>query len=313
MGAPTKHSFCPVHLATRARAHTHTLHHPRIEEKPARVQCTGSRAGPLASTDEVAMSWAGVRLAWVTQGSGHRRDLQVPGGGGGRLGEKGGAAVSWALASRVLEGHVAHPLRPASSLGLGDRARGKSWHWGLGGHAHWTRFRNEDYTVHVQLNDYLDILCPHYEDDTVADAARERYTLYLVEREEYQRCQPQSEDQARWRCTQPSARHGPEKLSEKFQRFTPFTLGKEFREGHSYYYISKPIHHQEDQCLRLKVTVNGKITHSPQAHANPQEKRLPADDPEVQVLHSIGHSAAPRLFPLAWAVLLLPFLLLQTP
>lgn len=78
------------------------------------------------------------------------------------------------------------------------------------------------------------------------------------------------------------------------------------------YLAAKPIHHQEDQCLRLKVTVNGKITHSPQAHANPQEKRLPADDPEVQVLHSIGHSAAPRLFPLAWAVLLLPLLLLQT-
>lgn len=38
-----------------------------------------------------------------------------------------------------------------------------------------------------------------------------------------------------------------------------------------------------------------------------------ADDPEVQVLHSVGHSAAPRLFPLVWAVLLLPFLLLQTP
>nr|XP_031292016.1 ephrin-A1 isoform X2 [Camelus dromedarius] len=153
------------------------------------------------------------------------------------------------------------------------------------------KFRNEDYTVHVRLNDYLDIICPHYEDDSVADAAMERYTLYLVEREQYQLCQPQSKDQVRWQCNQPSARHGPEKLSEKFQRFTPFTLGKEFKEGHSYYYIS----------------------HSPQAHANPQEKRLPADDPEVQILHSIGHSAAPRLFPLAWAVLLLPFLLLQTP
>ncbi|MBV95748.1 Ephrin-A1, partial [Eschrichtius robustus] len=157
------------------------------------------------------------------------------------------------------------------------------------------RFRSEDYTVHVQLNDYLDIICPHYEDDSVADAAMERYTLYLVEHEQYQLCQPQSKDQVRWQCNQPSARHGPEKLSEKFQRFTPFTLGKEFKEGHSYYYISKPIHHQEDQCLRLKVTVSGKI-----------------NDPEVQVLHSIGHSAAPRLFPLAWAVLLLPFLLLQT-
>uniref|UniRef100_F6WFS0 Ephrin-A1 n=1 Tax=Equus caballus TaxID=9796 RepID=F6WFS0_HORSE len=138
------------------------------------------------------------------------------------------------------------------------------------------KFWSEDYTVHVRLNDYLDIICPHYEDDSVADAAMERYTLYLVEREQYQLCQPLSKDQVRWQCNQPSARHGPEKLSEKFQRFTPFTLGKEFKEGHSYYYISKPIHHQEDRCLRLKVTVDGKITHSPQAHANPQEKRLPA-------------------------------------
>lgn len=99
------------------------------------------------------------------------------------------------------------------------------------------RFREEDYTVHVQLNDYLDIICPHYEDDSVADAAMERYTLYMVEHQEYVACEPQSKDQVRWKCNQPSAKHGPEKLSEKFQRFTPFTLGKEFKEGHSYYYI----------------------------------------------------------------------------
>uniref|UniRef100_A0A2K5IDW7 Ephrin-A1 n=1 Tax=Colobus angolensis palliatus TaxID=336983 RepID=A0A2K5IDW7_COLAP len=166
------------------------------------------------------------------------------------------------------------------------------------------KFRNEDYTIHVQLNDYVDIICPHYEDHSVADAAMERYILYLVEREEYQLCQPQSKDQVRWQCNRPSAKHGPEKLSEKFQRFTPFTLGKEFKEGHSYYYISKPIHQQEDRCLRLKVTVNGKISE--------QRLREPYD-PEVRVLHSIGHSAAPRLFPLAWTVLLLPLLLLQTP
>lgn len=166
--------------------------------------------------------------------------------------------------------------------------------------------------MHVQLNDYLDIICPHYEDDSVADAAMERYTLYMVEHQEYVTCEPQSKDQVRWKCNQPSAKHGPEKLSEKFQRFTPFTLGKEFKEGHSYYYISKPIYHQETQCLKLKVTVNGKISeclalclllsmwdgeevaslppgaksliyfhsclsaHSPHAHANPQEKRLQA-------------------------------------
>lgn len=165
--------------------------------------------------------------------------------------------------------------------------------------------------MHVQLNDYLDIICPHYEDASVAAAAMEQYTLYLVELEQYRRCQPQSKQQVRWQCNHPSARHGPEKLSEKFLRFTPFTLGKEFKEGHSYYYISKPIHHTEDRCLRLKVTVDGKTTHSPQAHDNPQEKRLAADDPEVQVLPSIGHSAAPRLFPFVWAALLLPILLLR--
>uniref|UniRef100_A0A8C6QF39 Ephrin-A1 n=1 Tax=Nannospalax galili TaxID=1026970 RepID=A0A8C6QF39_NANGA len=171
------------------------------------------------------------------------------------------------------------------------------------------KFRDEDFTVHVRLNDYLDIICPHYEDDSVADAAMERYTLYMVEHPEYVVCQPQSQDQVRWKCNQPSAKHGPEKLSEKFQRFTPFTLGKEFKEGQSYYYISKPIYHQENQCLKLRVTVIGKIS---EYRALLTSIFPELDDPEVQVLHSIGHSAAPRLFPLVWAVLLLPLLLLQT-
>ncbi|XP_060258478.1 ephrin-A1 isoform X2 [Ovis aries] len=138
------------------------------------------------------------------------------------------------------------------------------------------KFWNEDYTVHVRIDDYLDIICPHYEDNSVPDAAMEQYTLYLVEHEQYQLCQPQPKDPARWFCKNPKAKHGPEKLSEKFHRFTGFTLSKDFKEGHNYYYISKPIHNQEDRCLRLKVMIAGKITHSPQAHANAQEKRLPA-------------------------------------
>lgn len=91
--------------------------------------------------------------------------------------------------------------------------------------------------MEVRLNDYLDIICPHYEEGSVDPRAMERYTLYLVELEEYQACKPSSKEQIRWECDKPSALHGPEKFSEKFQRFTPFTLGKEFREGHSYYYI----------------------------------------------------------------------------
>uniref|UniRef100_A0A8V5H036 Ephrin-A1 n=1 Tax=Melopsittacus undulatus TaxID=13146 RepID=A0A8V5H036_MELUD len=99
------------------------------------------------------------------------------------------------------------------------------------------RFLWSDYTVEVRLNDYLDIICPHYEEGSVDPRAMERYTLYLVEAEEYEACKPRSKEQIRWECDKPSALHGPEKFSEKFQRFTPFTLGKEFKEGHSYYYI----------------------------------------------------------------------------
>ncbi|NXN96813.1 EFNA1 protein, partial [Rhinopomastus cyanomelas] len=106
--------------------------------------------------------------------------------------------------------------------------------------------------------DYLDIICPHYEPGSAEPGAMERYTLYLVEPEEFEACQPRSRDQIRWECDKPSAPHGPERFSEKFQRFPPFPLGKEFKEGHSYYYISKPIHHHGEPCLRLKVTVVGR-------------------------------------------------------
>uniref|UniRef100_A0A8C3IPY0 Ephrin-A1 n=1 Tax=Chrysemys picta bellii TaxID=8478 RepID=A0A8C3IPY0_CHRPI len=122
------------------------------------------------------------------------------------------------------------------------------------------KFLADDYTVEVRLNDYLDIICPHYEEGSVTPHAMERYTLYLVEYEEYAACKPHSKDQIRWECNKPAALHGPERFSEKFQRFTPFTLGKEFKEGHSYYYISKPIHHHGDGCLKLKVTVAGKAS-----------------------------------------------------
>ncbi|XP_028910574.1 ephrin-A1 [Ornithorhynchus anatinus] len=178
------------------------------------------------------------------------------------------------------------------------------------------RFQSKDYTVYVQLNDYLDIVCPHYEDEAAASGRPlERYTLFLVEREDYVLCHPSSRDQVRWQCSHPTARHGPEKLSEKFQRFTPFTLGKEFKEGHSYYYISEPLHETlEAPCLKLKVTVSDRTSHNPPLDAETKkEPGLPADDPDAQVLHSVGHSAAPRPCPLAWSMLLLPLILLQTP
>ncbi|XP_067832170.1 LOW QUALITY PROTEIN: ephrin-A1-like [Heptranchias perlo] len=117
-----------------------------------------------------------------------------------------------------------------------------------------TKLLKDDYTLEVKLNDYLDILCPHYA-ETVLSHATERYTLYLVTKEDFESCKPKSKDQVRWECRRPHAPHGPERFSEKFQRFTPFSLGKEFKESHYYYYISKAIHHHGEQCLKLRIYV----------------------------------------------------------
>ncbi|XP_056299888.1 ephrin-A1b [Pseudoliparis swirei] len=177
----------------------------------------------------------------------------------------------------------------------------------------------DEYAVEVHINDYLDIVCPHYSHGEVSPHAAERYVLYMVEKEDYEVCKPHSFDQLRWECSRPFAPHAPEKFSEKFQRFTPFTLGKEFRQGESYYYISKPMHHHGQDCLRLKVDVvglkgsgknnvdkskgedtgksldggKGKFPIAGGVH-NPSN-RLPADDPAVmepKVQRSIGSSGA---------------------
>ncbi|XP_026513879.1 ephrin-A1 [Terrapene carolina triunguis] len=174
------------------------------------------------------------------------------------------------------------------------------------------KFLADDYTVEVRLNDYLDIICPHYEEGSVTPHAMERYTLYLVEYEEYAACKPHSKEQIRWECNKPSALHGPERFSEKFQRFTPFTLGKEFKEGHSYYYISKPIHHHGDGCLKLKVTVAGKATGTPPVHTPMRKGGIQADDADVQVLKSVGQNSALRSSsPVTLLSLLLPLLVPQ--
>ncbi|XP_063172926.1 ephrin-A1 [Candoia aspera] len=157
------------------------------------------------------------------------------------------------------------------------------------------KFQQEDFTVEVRLNEYLDIICPHYEDHSVPAHSMERYTLYLVEQEEYEICKPGSKEQIRWQCNRPDALHGPERLSEKFQRFTPFTLGKEFQEGHEYYYISKPIHRHGAFCLKLKVKVVGKKTQTPPGHGPTQNGPIQSDDPGAPMLRSVGQNSAPRL------------------
>lgn len=99
--------------------------------------------------------------------------------------------------------------------------------------------RREGYTVQVAVNDYLDIYCPHYNTSqrgTLERTVAEQYVLYMVSYRGYRTCDPQMGFK-RWECNRPHAPHAPIKFSEKFQRYSAFSLGYEFNVGHEYYYI----------------------------------------------------------------------------
>ncbi|XP_028569124.1 ephrin-A2 [Podarcis muralis] len=129
------------------------------------------------------------------------------------------------------------------------------------------RFHQGDYTVEVSINDYLDIYCPHYELPFPMDHM-ERYILYMVNYEGHDSCDHRQNGFKRWECNRPDSPNGPLKFSEKFQLFTPFSLGFEFRPGHEYYYISAtPPNLVDKPCLKLKVYVrptNDSLYESPE-------------------------------------------------
>uniref|UniRef100_A0A8C2ZZK9 Ephrin-A3a n=1 Tax=Cyclopterus lumpus TaxID=8103 RepID=A0A8C2ZZK9_CYCLU len=113
------------------------------------------------------------------------------------------------------------------------------------------------YTVQVSVNDYLDIYCPHYNTSqrgTLERTVAEQYILYMVSYRGYHTCDPQLGFK-RWECNRPHAPHAAIKFSEKFQRYSAFSLGYEFNVGQEYYYISTPTHHHGHSCLRLRVYV----------------------------------------------------------
>ncbi|XP_078531582.1 ephrin-A5 isoform X1 [Lissotriton helveticus] len=117
------------------------------------------------------------------------------------------------------------------------------------------RFMRGDYHIDVCINDYLDVFCPHYE-DSVPEDKTERYVLYMVNFDGYSSCDHTSKGFKRWECNRPHSPNGPLKFSEKFQLFTPFSLGFEFRPGREYYYISSAIpDNGRRACLKLKVYV----------------------------------------------------------
>ncbi|XP_026179519.1 ephrin-A2 [Mastacembelus armatus] len=129
------------------------------------------------------------------------------------------------------------------------------------------RFFQDDYTVEVAINDYLDIYCPHYDVPQLAERM-EHYVLYMVNYDGYTTCDHRRKGFKRWECNRPQSPNGPLKFSEKFQLFTPFSLGFEFRPGHEYYYISSPHATLAGKpCLKLKVYVkpaNDSVYESPE-------------------------------------------------
>uniref|UniRef100_A0A3P9JXB8 Ephrin RBD domain-containing protein n=1 Tax=Oryzias latipes TaxID=8090 RepID=A0A3P9JXB8_ORYLA len=129
------------------------------------------------------------------------------------------------------------------------------------------RFFRGDYTVEVAINDYLDIYCPHYERAEPAERM-EHYILYMVNYDGYTSCDHHRKGFKRWECNRPQSPNGPLKFSEKFQLFTPFSLGFEFRPGHEYYYISSPHPNLAGKpCLKLKIYVkptNDSVYESPE-------------------------------------------------
>ncbi|XP_078061109.1 ephrin-A5-like, partial [Mustelus asterias] len=100
------------------------------------------------------------------------------------------------------------------------------------------RFHGGDYTVHVNINDYLDIVCPHYPRGGGGGGGQtESFQLYMVDTEGYGRCELAGKAFKRWECNRPFAPFTPVRFLEKIQLFTPFSLGFEFRPGTDYFYI----------------------------------------------------------------------------
>ncbi|XP_062421580.1 ephrin-A4 isoform X1 [Pungitius pungitius] len=114
-----------------------------------------------------------------------------------------------------------------------------------------------DLSVQVNLNDYLDIYCPHYSAEGAQGLGQpETLALYLVGEASFQGCVETRGAIKRWECNAPHAAFGPVRFSEKIQRFTPFSLGFEFLPGRHYYYSSLPADEGPPlPCMKLRVTV----------------------------------------------------------
>lgn len=120
-----------------------------------------------------------------------------------------------------------------------------------------TRLTRGDLSIQVNLNDYLDIICPHYPaKGAPGHQEPETLALYLIGEKSFQGCVETGGAFKRWECNAPYAPFGPVRFSEKIQRFTPFSLGFEFLPGGHYYYSSlRSDEGPQLPCMKLRVTV----------------------------------------------------------
>ncbi|KAL0985250.1 hypothetical protein UPYG_G00154590 [Umbra pygmaea] len=125
-----------------------------------------------------------------------------------------------------------------------------------------SRLSGGDLSILVELNDYLDVYCPHYPalslpgGDSAFQGPAENLALYLVAEEGFKGCVETPGAIKRWECNTPHAPFGPVRFSEKIQRFTPFSLGFEFVPGRHYFYSSLPTGENSNlPCMKLRVTV----------------------------------------------------------
>ncbi|XP_072535137.1 ephrin-A4 [Salminus brasiliensis] len=152
------------------------------------------------------------------------------------------------------------------------------------------RLTSDDYSIQVNLNDYLDILCPHYPPGLPLPGPPETLALYLVAESQFRGCQETKGAIKRWECNDPQAPYSPVRFSEKIQRFTPFSLGFEFLPGHHYYYSSLSTDDGPPlPCMKLKVTVCCEAT-------TPEKKQEQVKGSPVS--HSLSHLGRSSPLPL---------------
>ncbi|KAL4624834.1 ephrin-A4-like [Arapaima gigas] len=118
-----------------------------------------------------------------------------------------------------------------------------------------SRLARGDLSIQVNINDYLDIYCPHYPQG-ISESPPETLALYQVGDGQFRGCVETEGAIKRWECNRPYSPFGPVLFSEKIQKHSPFSKGLEFLPGKHYYYSSLPMTDGRSfPCLKLRISV----------------------------------------------------------